>query len=49
MFVCMLEIDKIDDINEYFNNVNKKLLIKIQKRLKIRKNNEYSGKYKDNK
>ena len=49
MFVCMLEIDKIDDINEYFNNVNKKLLIKIQKRLKIRKNNEYLGKYKDNK
>lgn len=36
MYMCMLEIDKIDDITEYFENVNKKQLIKIQKRLKIR-------------
>ena len=36
MYMCMIEIDKIEDITEYFENVNKKQLIKIQKRLKIR-------------
>ena len=36
MFMCMVEIDKIEDNNEYFKSVNKKQLIKLQKRLKIR-------------
>ena len=36
MFMSMLEIDKINDNKIYFENVNKKQLIKIQKRLKIR-------------
>jgi hypothetical protein len=36
MFMCMMEIDKIEYNNEYFENVNKKQLIKLQKKLKIR-------------
>lgn len=36
MFMCIIDIDKILDNNEYFDNVNKKQLIKLQKRLKIR-------------
>lgn len=32
----ILDIDKINDITEYFENVNKKQLIKLQKHLKIR-------------
>jgi hypothetical protein len=32
----ILDIDKINDNNDYFENVNKKQLIKLQKRLKIR-------------
>jgi len=36
MFMCMIEIDKIGDITEYFENVNKKQIINLQKRLKIR-------------
>jgi len=36
MYMCMLEIGKILDNNEYFKDVNKKQLIKLQKRLKIR-------------
>jgi hypothetical protein len=36
MFMCMIEIDKINDNNDYFKDVNKKQLINLQKRLKIR-------------
>ena len=36
MLMCMMEIDKINDNKEYFENVNKKQLINLQKRLKIR-------------
>ena len=36
MLMCMMEIDKIEDITEYFENVNKHQIIKLQKRLKIR-------------
>ena len=36
MFMCMIEIDKIEDITQYFKDVNKKQLIQIQKSLKIR-------------
>jgi hypothetical protein len=36
MLMCMMEIDKINDNNEYFENVNKKQIIQIQKSLKIR-------------
>jgi hypothetical protein len=36
MLMFMMEIDKINHITEYFENVNKKHLIKIQKSLKIR-------------
>ena len=36
MYMCKLEIGKILDNNEYFKDVNKKQLIKLQKRLKIR-------------
>jgi hypothetical protein len=32
----MMEIDKINDNKIYFENVNKKQLIKLQKSLKIR-------------
>jgi hypothetical protein len=32
----ILDIDKINDITQYFKDVNKKQLIKLQKRLKIR-------------
>jgi len=35
-YCYILDIDKINDNNDYFENVNKKQLIKIQKRLKIR-------------
>jgi hypothetical protein len=36
MFMCMHDIDKINDITEYFENVNKKQIINLQKRSKIR-------------
>ena len=36
MYMCMLEIGKINDNKIYFENVNKKELIKLQKSLKIR-------------
>lgn len=36
MFRCIIDIGKILDNNEYFENVNKKQLIKLQKKLKIR-------------
>ena len=36
MYICMIEVNKILDNNEYFENVNKKQLIKLQKKLKIR-------------
>jgi hypothetical protein len=36
MLMCMIEIDKINDNKIYFENVNKKQLIQIQKSLKIR-------------
>ena len=36
MLMCMMEIDKIEYNKDYFENVNKKQLIKLQKRLKIR-------------
>jgi hypothetical protein len=35
MFMTIMEIDKINDNKIYFENVNKKQLIKLQKRLKI--------------
>jgi hypothetical protein len=35
-YMCMIEIDKINDNNEYFENVNKKQIINLQKKLKIR-------------
>jgi hypothetical protein len=35
MYMCMMEIDKIYDNKDYFENVNKNDLIQIQKRLKI--------------
>jgi len=35
MYGCMLELNKINDITDYFKYVNKKQLIKLQKRLKI--------------
>jgi hypothetical protein len=36
IFKCFLEIKNITDIADYFENVNKKQLIKLQKKLKIR-------------
>jgi len=36
MLMCMLEIDKINNITEYFKDVNKNMLINLQKSLKIR-------------
>ena len=36
MYICMFDINKINDINDYFKDVNKKMLIQIQKNLKIR-------------
>jgi len=38
MMMCMLEVDKIEYNKIYFENVNKKNLIQIQKRFKIRPN-----------
>tara|TARA_R100001463_G_scaffold106632_1_gene161273 strand:- start:3831 stop:4643 length:813 start_codon:yes stop_codon:yes gene_type:complete len=37
MFMCMLEINKINDNNDYFKDMNKKQIIKLQKFLKIRR------------
>lgn len=36
LYICMFDINKINDNKIYFENINKKQLIKIQKRLKIR-------------
>jgi hypothetical protein len=36
MYMCIIDIGKINDNNDYFKDVNKKQLIQIQKRLKIR-------------
>ena len=36
MLMCMLEVDKIEYNKIYFENVNKKQIINLQKRLKIR-------------